>query len=40
LIVSLFAPRSSVGSWLGGVGILYSYFMPMGIIVLVVVRVL
>ena len=40
LIVALFAPRSAVGSWLGGVGILYSYFMPMGIIVLVVVRVL
>ena len=40
LIVALFAPRSAVGSWLGGVGILYSYFMPMGIIVLVVVGAL
>ena len=40
LIVALFAPRSAVGSWLGGVGILYSYFMPVGIIVLVIVRAL
>jgi hypothetical protein len=36
LMVALFAPRSAAGSWLGGVGILYSYFMPVGIIVLMV----
>jgi hypothetical protein len=37
LVVALFAPRAITGSWLGGVGILCSYFMyfgPLGFLVL------